>query len=296
MKDSSFPIENSISKSNFIPNSKPLIPSENEKIITPLKTKLLNSTDRKSDDISENNQVFWPSQTNNDEKSLKNSNISSNSYEILNIDKKSSKMTIHNISLSSSKSFSLNLEDRVHVFYYIWYGNLKFDGKYMHWNHKVLPHWQKNINQQYPSIGKSYEAQLDSIGSNFFPLLGTYSSRSEEVMHEHFRLMKKESGIGVAVVSWWGITTSDENGENVDHFIPSLLRVAEEEDIKIAFHLEPYASRTAKSTRNDLQYILDKYGTSKAFYLHHGKPLFYVYDAYLIKPHDWKYDSFEERE
>lgn len=27
--------------------------------------------------------------------------------------------------------------DRVHIFYYIWYGNPKSDGEWIHWNHKV---------------------------------------------------------------------------------------------------------------------------------------------------------------
>ncbi len=29
----------------------------------------------------------------------------------------------------------------VHAFYYVWYGNPQFNGKYVHWDHPLLPHW-----------------------------------------------------------------------------------------------------------------------------------------------------------
>ena len=33
----------------------------------------------------------------------------------------------------------------VHVFYYPWYANVKTDGKWSHWNHNILPHWDAQI-------------------------------------------------------------------------------------------------------------------------------------------------------
>ncbi|KAG7224093.1 hypothetical protein INR49_019828 [Caranx melampygus] len=38
----------------------------------------------------------------------------------------------------------------VHAFYYNWYGNPKFDGKYIHWDHPQLPHWDAKVAQGYP--------------------------------------------------------------------------------------------------------------------------------------------------
>ena len=38
----------------------------------------------------------------------------------------------------------------LHVFYYSWYGNPQFDGKYIHWNHPVLSHWDPQITKKYP--------------------------------------------------------------------------------------------------------------------------------------------------
>jgi hypothetical protein len=45
----------------------------------------------------------------------------------------------------------LSVTEKVHIFYYPWYGNPEFDsGKYYHWNHEYLPHWDKNIDARYP--------------------------------------------------------------------------------------------------------------------------------------------------
>ncbi|CAE8620645.1 unnamed protein product, partial [Polarella glacialis] len=32
----------------------------------------------------------------------------------------------------------------VHAAFYLWYGNPEVDGRWIHWNHKVLPHWEPN--------------------------------------------------------------------------------------------------------------------------------------------------------
>jgi hypothetical protein len=80
----------------------------------------------------------------------------------------------------------------------------------------------------------------------------------------------------------------------------------------VNFHIEPYADRTAVSVKNDIQYIIDRYGSHPGFYRESisGKPLFYVlslslslqfrldlfcvflywkvYDSYLIRPSEWR--------
>jgi len=37
----------------------------------------------------------------------------------------------------------------VHAFYYAWYGNPQFDGKFYHWDHEFLPHWKSEISRKY---------------------------------------------------------------------------------------------------------------------------------------------------
>lgn len=81
----------------------------------------------------------------------------------------------------------------VHIFYYPWYGNPKHDeGKWLHWNHGYLPHWNKDEARKWP-IGR--HAPPDDIGSNFYPELGPYSSRDPKVMEEHMKQIRS-SGIG----------------------------------------------------------------------------------------------------
>ena len=38
---------------------------------------------------------------------------------------------------------------RVHAFFYLWYGNPEVDGKWQHWDHEVLPHWDASLRDRY---------------------------------------------------------------------------------------------------------------------------------------------------
>lgn len=75
-----------------------------------------------------------------------------------------------------------------------------------------------------------------------------------------------------------------------DEVVPTILDKAHAFGLKVCFHHEPYPSRTAQSFRNDLVYIIDKYGDHPAFFRdssRNNKPIFFVYDSYLIDPSDW---------
>lgn len=80
-----------------------------------------------------------------------------------------------------------------------------------------------------------------------------------------------------------------------------MLEEAEAVDLKIAFHLEPYAGRTAESIAEDLRYLVRKYGdhpavlrTSRAqlrCLSTEGSallPLVYIYDSYHISLDEWR--------
>lgn len=75
----------------------------------------------------------------------------------------------------------------VHAFYYAWYGNPKFDGKYIHWDHPQLPHWDNKVAQGYP---QGRHNPPDDIGSNFYPFLGPYSSRDPAVVEAHMQQLR----------------------------------------------------------------------------------------------------------
>ena len=58
---------------------------------------------------------------------------------------------------------------KVHAFYYLWYGTPEHDdGKYLHWNHEVLPHWDsvQNVRLKHV-IGKRFGKFRKSFVSSY---------------------------------------------------------------------------------------------------------------------------------
>lgn len=70
----------------------------------------------------------------------------------------------------------------VHIFYYMWYGNPHMDGKYIHWDHILVPHWDPKIASSYP---RGKHMPPEDIGSSFYPELNSYSSRDPDVLESH---------------------------------------------------------------------------------------------------------------
>ncbi|KAJ3612864.1 hypothetical protein NHX12_019121 [Muraenolepis orangiensis] len=176
----------------------------------------------------------------------------------------------------------------LHAFYYIWYGNPNFDGKYIHWDHPQMPHWDSKVAQAYP---QGRHAPPDDIGANFYPALGAYSSRDPSVVEAHMQQLRT-AAIGVVAVSWYPPSLKDVNGEPVDNIVPMLMDIANKYSVKVAFHIEPYKDRDETSMLKNIKYIIDTYGGHPAFFRHRtasGKvlPLFYVYDSYLLNSEQW---------
>jgi glycoprotein endo-alpha-1,2-mannosidase len=44
----------------------------------------------------------------------------------------------------------------------------------------------------------------------------------------------------------------------------------------VAFHLEPYPGRTALSVREDVVYLVNKFGHSRCLYRRNNLPVYYV--------------------
>jgi glycoprotein endo-alpha-1,2-mannosidase len=151
----------------------------------------------------------------------------------------------------------------VHLFYYPWYGSPAVLGSYRHWQ-------QGGHNPP------------DDVGSNFYPTLGAYDSADEANAVDRHMAWVKQSGAGVVVTSWWG------QGSYEDNIVPVILRSAARYGIKVAWHLEPYGTRTAASTVADINYINSRYGSSPAFYrdaAHGNRSAFYVFESLRIT--DW---------
>jgi glycoprotein endo-alpha-1,2-mannosidase len=129
---------------------------------------------------------------------------------------------------------------RMGVFYYPWYGTPEDYDEWVHWNQAGYT----------PPTG---------IGSDFYPVLGAYSSLDPRVIAQHFAWLR-QAGVGVIICSWWG------QGTREDRAIPVLLEQAERYGIKVAFHIEPYSGRTAMSLHSDIRYLYDRYGDHPAFF------------------------------
>lgn len=164
--------------------------------------------------------------------------------------------------------------EKVHTFYYGWYGSPENDGDYRGWNHGVVPHKvMTGWNDQPPYAGG------DDIASNYYPELGCYSSRSREVIGTHMRQLR-QAGIGVAAVSWWG------EGHYTDQSVPDLLATAAEHGVKIVFHIEPFYE-TAAAFRAGLEYLHRHYLGHPAIYRIKGRPLYYLYNSFVLEHGDW---------
>jgi len=163
---------------------------------------------------------------------------------------------------------------RVHAFYYPWWGTPETDGEYRHWNHEIMG----DVDRPHRYRGG------DDIGADFFPADGCYSSNDSVTVDRHMRQMS-DAGVGVVTVSWWGRDTFE------DRAVKGILNAAERYDLKVNFHLEPYAGRTVMSIRKDIAYLHEAYGRHAALYRDSGDrhlPLFYVYDSYKIDIAQWR--------
>ncbi|WP_265129409.1 glycoside hydrolase family 99 protein [Chryseobacterium oranimense] len=177
---------------------------------------------------------------------------------------------------TSIKSLAQNNtpDEKFQIFYYGWYANPEVDGKYEHWNHDILPHWN---NPKWNNLGNHKGG--DDIGANFYPALGNYSSNDREIIRKHMKMIK-ESGVGVVVLSWLG------KDSFVDKSITKYLDIADHFGLKVAFHIEPFYKNIVE-LREQLSYLVNTYSHHHAFYKKDGKPLYYVYDSYKIPPSEW---------
>jgi glucose/arabinose dehydrogenase/PKD repeat protein len=155
------------------------------------------------------------------------------------------------------------LSPNVHLFYYAWYGNPSRHGQWRHWQ-------------------QGNHTPPEDIGANFYPTLGAYDSGDlTGVVAQHMRWIR-QSGAGVIVYSWWGQNSYE------DQLATGVLDAAQQQGIKVAWHMEPYAGRTAASTVADITYLNNRYGAHPAFYrdaTHGNRPVFYVFQSLDIS--DW---------
>jgi Glycosyl hydrolase family 99 len=94
------------------------------------------------------------------------------------------------------------------------------------------------------------------IAATSMPLLGPYDSRVARVIEEHARWIA-ETGIGAINISWWGRDGFE------DRAVPLIMDVMRAHDIKVTFHLEPYADQRSTNYADDVAYLLRTYGEAR---------------------------------
>lgn len=165
------------------------------------------------------------------------------------------------------------LDYHTFCFYYNWYGNTEKNGKDIHWAHPVMKSSPADTTTGFIPGGKN-------ISSNFFPQLGTYSSTDSTIIVKHMKMLQSAK-IGVIVLTWW-----DKTNFGIQS-VPLIMNEAAKAGIKVCFHIEPYSGRNAESVRDNIKSIIGQYGTHPALYKIDGKPMFFIYDSYLIGANEW---------
>jgi len=117
----------------------------------------------------------------------------------------------------------------VAIFFYPWYASVPHDGYWRHWDEG------------------GYTPPL-SIGSDYYPLRGAYSSLDPAVLGSQMGDIAS-AGIDEAVVSWWG------QGSFEDQALPAVVAAAKAHGVQIGVQIEPYPNRTAASVLSDYQYL-----------------------------------------
>jgi hypothetical protein len=155
------------------------------------------------------------------------------------------------------------LSAKTHLFYYPWYGSPTVAGSYRHWD-------------------QGGHAPPADVGADLYPVLGAYDSGDfAGAVNQHMAWIQR-SGAGTIVLSWWG------QGSYEDKLAQGVLDAAARYGIKVAWHLEPYGTRTADSTVADINYINSRYGGHPAYYrdaAHGNRGAFYVFESLRIT--DW---------
>lgn len=171
----------------------------------------------------------------------------------------------------------------VHAAFYLWYGNPEFDGRWLHWDHKVLPHWDKVEDANHEKFNWR---PPEEPHSPFYPARGTYSSRDNATLEAQFKELY-HAGVDSAMCSWWGRKDWEgkrddaDSGANTDELIPSVLEAAALAGVGVSFHIEPYGGRSPETFLEDLAYINEQYGRHPGVYREppSNKMIFWLYDV-----------------
>lgn len=160
------------------------------------------------------------------------------------------------------------------AFYYGWYGNPAISGHWVHW---------KGVDPANERIENSVH----------FPTSGAYDSHDPLIIDRQSPLAQA-AGLTGFIVSWWGPGSFEDNG------MPLLLEAAGRLRLAVSAYYETIGGRgaamtgdsagRAKAAITDLNYLLARYATDKAWLRADGKPVLFVYGRALhqLSPAEWQ--------
>jgi glycoprotein endo-alpha-1,2-mannosidase len=157
---------------------------------------------------------------------------------------------------------------QVLAFYYGWYGSPAITGIWRHW---------EGVNPNARHMDNSTD----------FPDHGAYDSHDPAIVD---RQVEAARAVGVTgfIASWWGRDSFEDRG------MPLLLAAANKHNFAISAYCEKIAGEDAasriKSAVADIDYLLARYGSEKAWLRAGGKPVLFIYGRALheLSPADWQ--------
>ncbi len=154
------------------------------------------------------------------------------------------------------------------AFYYGWYGDPQVSGQWRHW---------KGLDP----VKKRLENVTD------FPAYGAYDSHDPAIVDRQAEAAHT-AGITGFIASWWGQESFEDQG------MPLLLAAAGKHKLSVSAYYEKItgddAASRIKAAVTDIEYLLTRYSTDKAWLRAGGKPVLFVYGRALheLTPANWQ--------
>jgi hypothetical protein len=119
-----------------------------------------------------------------------------------------------------------------------------------HFIFEYYPWYQSNPYRHWDEARRTPPVDIAAFA---VPALGPYDSRDAKVIEQHARWIA-EAGVGAVNISWWG------RGSPEDRAVPLIMDVMRAHDIRVAFHIEPYADSRGARLADDVLYLIREYG------------------------------------
>jgi hypothetical protein len=179
---------------------------------------------------------------------------------------------------------------KLYVHYMPWFQNKETNG---YWGQ----HW--TMTNKNPDVVDEYGNR--QIASHYYPLVGPYSSKDDDLQEYHLLLMKL-AGIDGVIFDWYGSRDIHDFSvikENTESFIKEIEEVGLQFAIMYEDRVAGYASAKTSTYKEqkvlgvsavvqDMQYIESTYYTSENYIRLNGSEILFIFGPnYLTEADDW---------